>query len=266
MPDLSMALPAINGNQNVQTMSSREIAHLCDKQHSHVMRDIRDMLIQLYGDGDLSKFGSIEKDSRNRDQPVYLLPKRETLILVSGYNLTMRAKIIDRWHELEEADARNPRATQRMPRTDISRECRLTQAMHLKMAKMAGLSGNQALIAANRATAALTGIDSLGLMGITHIDAPQNEVLLSPTDVGKKLGSVSAQAVNQILTRLGLQTMGRDHKGHVYYEPTSAGIRAGGVMQDTGRRHSSGAPVRQLRWASSIVHLVDESLQQDEAA
>lgn len=84
-----------------QTMSTREIADLCDKQHAHVMRDVRDMLVQLYGEADLSKFGSIEKDSRNRDQPVYRLPKRETLILVSGYRLDLRAKIIDRWEELE---------------------------------------------------------------------------------------------------------------------------------------------------------------------
>jgi Rha family phage regulatory protein len=88
------------------TMSSREIADLCGKQHAHVMRDIRDMLAELHGEGGVSKFGASYSNSQNKTQPEFLLPKRETLILVSGYNLTMRAKIIDRWQELE---AQQPR-------------------------------------------------------------------------------------------------------------------------------------------------------------
>ncbi len=82
-------------------MSSREIAELTGKRHDHVMRDARQMLIELYGENDLPKFGGVYKGGNGEDRPCYHLPKRETLILVSGYNLTMRARIIDRWQELE---------------------------------------------------------------------------------------------------------------------------------------------------------------------
>lgn len=83
------------------TMSSREIAELCDKRHDNVMRDIRVMLIELYGEEDALSFEGIYFNSYGREKQCYNLPKRESLILVSGYNLQMRAKIVDRWQELE---------------------------------------------------------------------------------------------------------------------------------------------------------------------
>lgn len=90
--------------QNVQTMSSREIAEMTGKNHADVLRDIRNMLLELYGDTrGLSSFASSYLNSQNKEMPCFLLPKRETLILTSGYSISQRAKIIDRWQELESA-------------------------------------------------------------------------------------------------------------------------------------------------------------------
>lgn len=87
---------------DVQTMTSREIAELTGKRHPDVTRDIEEYLGRL---GDVSKFARIYKDSMNRSKTEYCLPKRETLILVSGYNIELRARIIDRWEELERKQA-----------------------------------------------------------------------------------------------------------------------------------------------------------------
>ena len=87
---------------NSLTMSSMEIAELTGKQHAHVMRDIRTMLAELHGEGGISSFGDTHTNPQNGQiYPVFQLPKRESLILVSGYNVQMRARIIDRWQELE---------------------------------------------------------------------------------------------------------------------------------------------------------------------
>ncbi|WP_455475332.1 phage antirepressor KilAC domain-containing protein [Bartonella sp. B17] len=91
----------VNG-ATVQTMSSREIAELCNKRHDHVMRDIKKMLEEL----NAPKFGAVDfsgtyTDVKGENRPCYHLPKRECLILVSGYSTTLRAKIVDRWQELE---------------------------------------------------------------------------------------------------------------------------------------------------------------------
>ncbi|WP_338024770.1 Rha family transcriptional regulator [Bartonella bovis] len=82
-----------------QTMSSREIAELCGKRHDNIVRDIRQICTDLKIE--VSDFAGSYKDSTGRILPCYHLPKRECLILVSGYSTTLRAKIIDRWQELE---------------------------------------------------------------------------------------------------------------------------------------------------------------------
>jgi phage antirepressor YoqD-like protein len=88
-----------DGAATVQTMSSVEIAKLCNKRHDHVMRDIQVTLAQV--GVDLPKFGGIYLDDKNRQYRCYFLPKRECLILVSGYSVPLRTAIIDRWQELE---------------------------------------------------------------------------------------------------------------------------------------------------------------------
>jgi phage regulator Rha-like protein len=85
-------------NQNL-TMSSREIANLTGKEHKHVLDDVRKMLIEL--DIQSADFTADYKDPKGRTYQMFNLPKRETLILVSGYSIQLRAKIIDRWQELE---------------------------------------------------------------------------------------------------------------------------------------------------------------------
>lgn len=84
-------------------MSSQEVAERTGKRHADVMRDIRSMLFQL-GATERS-FASSYRDSTGRSLPCFNLPKRERLILVSGYSVELRAAIIDRWQELEAQQA-----------------------------------------------------------------------------------------------------------------------------------------------------------------
>lgn len=83
------------------TMSSLEIAGLTGKLHRHVLRDADKMLSELQIDG--SKFGLVYRDAKGEGRRCLNLPKRECLILVSGYSVEMRARIIDRWMMLEAA-------------------------------------------------------------------------------------------------------------------------------------------------------------------
>lgn len=77
-------------------ISSRDIASLTSKEHKHVKRDIEVALNE-----DATKFGRIYKDSMNRDQIEYVLPKNIALGIVSGYSFELRMKIINRLEQLE---------------------------------------------------------------------------------------------------------------------------------------------------------------------
>lgn len=94
-------------NENV-TMSSREIAQLANKNHSHVLRDIKVMIINLYGlsiddpkmDHELNQYVRYERDDRGYISNIYL-DMEHSLCLTSGYSVKQRMAIIKRWKELE---------------------------------------------------------------------------------------------------------------------------------------------------------------------
>lgn len=128
-------------NSEVQTMTSLQIAEVTGKQHAHVMRDIRNMVEAMkksnqstsglveeeYHRGDRTQykylsdgtqkvlcdfaFGSKASqyliteasyvDAKGEARAMYNLNKKACLLLASGYDVVLRAKIIDRWELLE---------------------------------------------------------------------------------------------------------------------------------------------------------------------
>lgn len=236
------------GNDSATVMSSREIAELCEKRHDHVIRDVEKMLATL--EIDAPKFGAVYQDSKGETRKEYRLPKDLTLTLVSGYKVELRFKIVKRLEALEGGAA---------PKVDLAkspalaREARLQHKHFMGIGKMIGLTGNQLAISASTATERAIGFNPLGAMGVTHMTAPEPEALLTPSDMAEDLGLSSGRAVNLLLTEEGYQKALRTAKGKPYYEPTTKGIGAGAVMQDTGKSHGDGTPIRQLKWSSGVV-------------
>ena len=87
---------------NTVTMSSREIAELTGKQHKHVLDDIRKMLEEL--EIRSADFSANLLDAYGRQQPGFLLPRREVEILLTGYSIQLRAKCLDRLRDLESGE------------------------------------------------------------------------------------------------------------------------------------------------------------------
>lgn len=73
-------------------------------QYKYLRDDTIDAFMSFATDGKAGglPFQSKYVDPQNgQTYPCFALPKRESLILVSGYDIELRAKIIDRWAELE---------------------------------------------------------------------------------------------------------------------------------------------------------------------
>lgn len=88
------------------TMSSVEVAELTNKRHDNVVVDIKKMIRELWPIvSNAPDFTGTYKTKQGNDYRCYNLPKREAMILVSGYSVSLRARIIDRWSELENKQA-----------------------------------------------------------------------------------------------------------------------------------------------------------------
>jgi Rha family phage regulatory protein len=120
----------LNPLPNGLTMSSLEIAERTGKRHDNVMRDARVMLIALHGAANLLRFEGVYRDVKGEERPCFNLSKRETLILVSGYSVTMRAAIMDRWQELEAQQA--PRISKHIEALRLARH-QLSSAFGCKL-------------------------------------------------------------------------------------------------------------------------------------
>lgn len=118
--------------QNKVGVSSLEIAEITGKQHAHVMRDIREQFEKL-GIGQ-SRFGSSYINEQNKEQPCFILDQEQLLILASGYDVVLRAKIIKRWFDLEEKEIK---------KTESQFLCIEEKTLRLSQLAWAGLGMNE---------------------------------------------------------------------------------------------------------------------------
>lgn len=96
------------------TMSSREIAELVQSSHDSVLKTVR----RLIAEGVVSGTETLYKHPQNgQTYPQFVLDFRNTMVVASGYSAELRAKIIDRWQELEALNAPPPLPVFNVPTT-----------------------------------------------------------------------------------------------------------------------------------------------------
>ena len=114
----------------------------------------------------------------------------------------------------------------------------------------AGIKDNQLTLALDKVYRSYTGRSALQ-SGEIALTAPSMKQILTPTEIGSHFG-LKAHRVNEILAGAGYQ-----HKINGKWEALPPG-RPYAIMQDTGKRHNNGTPVRQLKWNSEILSVIEE--------
>lgn len=109
-----------------------------------------------------------------------------------------------------------------------------------------GIDKNAAAIGANQIINGQTGINLLALAGHTHLPTPTQEIYFTPTQIGSRR-CVSAQAMNRAIADAGLQ-----ERVSGDWVPTIKG-RPFALVVETGKAHSNGTPVQQVKWMDSVL-------------
>ena len=117
----------------------------------------------------------------------------------------------------------------------------------VRAARALGLDRNAAAISANQYVHAITGQNLLKDFGSTHLAAENHESQwFTPTELSGQ-ANLKADKLNLLLAGAGFQT----RRGKVW-ELTDAGRRFARLF-DTGKKHDSGVPVQQIKWAPAVI-------------
>lgn len=200
MQNAPTSLTSFNG-QATATMSSREIADLVEARHNDVVATIE----RLFEKGLLRSSRKTRREATGgRPTDVYDLIERDTHLVVAGYSDEHRARVIDRWQELE--------STQQPKTLPAPRQAAHIIEADLHIANLLGVPIHLAQSEAVKHARLSTGYDVSHLLQYTPAQAniQDTEIMLEPTELARELGYSSAVAMNKALAAAGLQVRNFD--------------------------------------------------------
>jgi len=184
---------------------------------------------------------SVVQNLNNTESKIYQLTADQCMLLTMRESKKVRRTVLGKLKTLRPIENQKDIAVLAQPVFEAA----------FSYAKLFNLEGNQALLAADKATARHTGFSPMKFLQI-ELKNENQTINLTPTEIGKQLNpSLSAVATNRLLDALGYQ-----EKLGSAWVPTEKG-KPYAVFLDTGKKHNDGTPVTQLKWLSSIIkHLL----------
>lgn len=245
-------IPVIDVHQNngILVTTSRNVAEVFRKEHYHVVRDIKNIMMKCSSEFNATNFGCVDyKDAKGETRTEYLLTKDGVVMLIMGYTgesaMKFKEAYIKRFNEMETVLKEQQNKTEAV---DYKLEDKLKSTAFIL--QIAGIAGNQLALALDKQYKKETGYSAIKATN-TALEAPIQEHLATPTQIGKQLG-IGPVKVNKVLEEYGYQE--KNEKGE--WTPTKIGLEVGGTLLDVNKAHSDGTPVRQLKWPYSVVDIL----------
>lgn len=267
----------VHQNNGILVTTSRNVAQVFGKEHKNVVRDIElikdtlsnipnqetayisqssnlsDGLNKPFSGTDGLFISSVYKpDPNGRSYPEYLITKDGLTLLVMGYTgekaMAFKLAYIQRFNEMETLLKEQQNKTKAIEYT--LKDKLESTALILQVA---GINGNQLALALDKQYKKELGYSAIKATN-TALIAPIQEQLATPTQLGKIVG-IGPRKVNILLEELGYQV-----KTLNGWEPTKLGLDVGGTLLDVNKAHSSGVPVRQLKWPFSLTTELQQAL------
>lgn len=242
---------------------SRQVAGMVDKQHAHLMRDIKGYCAILTE----SNFGLSDffieneyKDSTGRTLPCYLITKKGCDMVANKMTgekgVLFTATYIDKFYQMEE-ELKNPKVTtttkphyrQRMISTAVKDAANTAKSLMKLFAVKEGIAQATAFKMIENAYA-------IDLSPVKQLIQPAKHItgFLTPTALGMQSGGKKAADINKKLMDLGLQIQEIGAKGKKIWRLTDTGKTYGEEFPYDAKSGHSGY---QIKWNENVLSLIN---------
>lgn len=160
---------------NIKTMSSRELASLCDKAHDSVLKTIRSLIERGVVLNTIPQTYIHEQNGQRYTE--FLSNKRDSFVIVARLSPEFTADVVDRWQELEQQISASSPVMPALPQS-FSEALLLAGTLQQKIEQDAPK--------------------------VAHYNkVVDRHMLLTATQVGQKIG-LSAVMLNRVLSEIGV--------------------------------------------------------------
>lgn len=226
---------------NIKTMSSRELASLCDKAHDSVLKTIRSLIERGVVLNTIPQTYIHEQNGQRYTE--FLSNKRDSFVIVARLSPKFTADVVDRWQELESQASISSPVTPALPNFTDPYESALAWAEQYKAKEVAQA---QIIELQPKADALDTLSHARGSLGIREtanaVGIPERKFIARCTDERKPVTS---------------RFMYRDDKGRLraYSHRVKQGFMTQKITSYAGADDQSVATVQVKFTAAGVAHI-----------